>query len=133
MAKPRVRALEPFQVLAVRSGDWWALTCDQLPGFFSQCRRYREVERAAREGIALLLERDPDTIVVVPRTDLGDVLEKKIRERTVAVHELERSQQEVGLASAEVVRDMAELGLTQRDAADVLGLSFQRVGQLWPR
>ena len=42
-------------------------------------------------------------------------------------------QHEVGDASADVVRDMADTGLAQRDAADVLGLSFQRVGQLWPR
>ncbi|HJR26875.1 MAG TPA: hypothetical protein VJ804_15460 [Acidimicrobiales bacterium] len=124
-----------YQVRAERSGSWWALTVAEIPGLFSQCRRFREAEGVAREAIALYLDVDPDPERIVPVVTavLGDVLDKKVRERQALVQTVEELQLELGAASTEVVRDMADLGLTQRDAADVLGISFQRVGQLWPR
>ena len=122
-----------YQARAERSGDWWALSVAEVPGVFSQCRRYREAEGMVREALALLLDVAPDTIAVVVTPHLTDVVDKKIRERRRLVQELDDLQHEVGDASADVVRDMADMGLTQRDAADVLEISFQRVGQLWPR
>lgn len=122
----------PYQVIATRSGQWWAVTCPDLPGLFTQARRFREIEAMATEAIALLLDVDPTSVGVVVTAALGDELDRKIVRRREVLAELEVVQRDAAATSVEVLRHMAEVGLTQRDAADVLGISFQRVGQLWP-
>jgi hypothetical protein len=122
-----------YQATATRSGEWWAISVPALRGVHSQVRRFREAEEAVAEAIALHQDVGRSTFTVVVSAVLGDVLDKKIRNRRDLVRRVEDLQHELGFASVEVLTDMAELGLSQRDAADVLGISFQRVGQLWPR
>lgn len=123
-----------YQVKVERGSDgWWAITVPDLPGVFSQCRRFREAEGQARDAIALFLDVPVESISVLPTPVLGNVLEKKIRERRDLVQRVDDVQHELALVSVDLLRDMADTGMTQRDAADALGISFQRVGQLWPR
>lgn len=119
-----------YQAKAERSGDWWALSVPEVPGVFSQCRRIREAEGMVAEALALFLDVDPTMIAVVVIPVLGDDLDERIRERRAMVTQLEQLQRDLGSVSAGLLRSMIDAGLTQRDAADVLGLSFQRVGQL---
>ena len=51
-----------YRVRAVRSGGWWAITVPELPGVFSQARRFDQVEAMAREAIALMLDIDTNEI-----------------------------------------------------------------------
>ena len=52
------RAAHSYRVEAVRSGDWWSITVPELSGVFSQAKRLDQVERSAREAIAMMLDID---------------------------------------------------------------------------
>ena len=49
------KAAHSYRVEAVRSGDWWSITVPELSGVFSQAKRLDQVERSAREAIAMML------------------------------------------------------------------------------
>ena len=46
----------------VRSGKWWAIKADSLPGCHSQTRRRSKVEATARDAIALWFNADQDEV-----------------------------------------------------------------------
>ena len=52
------KAAHSYRVEAVRSGDWWSITVPELSGVFSQAKRLDQVERSAREAIAMMLDID---------------------------------------------------------------------------
>ena len=53
-----------YRVDTERSGRWWAITVPELRGVFSQARRRDEVERMARDAIALYLDVALDSFEV---------------------------------------------------------------------
>ena len=119
-----------FQVKAQRSGDWWALSVDGMPGVHSQARVLAKAESAVKEAIALVHDWDPDEFAVVVNPELpAGVLSRVIESRRM-VADAERQQHEAAIASREVAKALLASGLSQRDAAYVMGVSFQRVNQL---
>lgn len=54
-----------YQVNAERSGAWWALGLDDLPGVHSQAKSLHQAETYASEDIALATDEDPTNIAVV--------------------------------------------------------------------
>jgi predicted RNase H-like HicB family nuclease len=51
-----------YRVRAQRTRGWWAITVDDLPGVLSQARRRQDVEKMARDAIALYLDVPPDDV-----------------------------------------------------------------------
>jgi predicted RNase H-like HicB family nuclease len=118
-----------YRVTARHAGDWWALEVPDLPGVFSQAKRLDKAQTAAREAIAAMLDVEPETVRVeiepqVPEGARAAVhdLEEARRARAEAA---EREQQAAARAAAALTKE-----LSQRDAGQLLGLSFQRVSQL---
>lgn len=122
-----------YQVKARRSGDWWALSVDEHPGIHSQVRSLRQAETMIKEAITLALDADPDTFAVVVTHVLPKDVQRKVRESRLKVTALQHVQEETAALSREAARALLECGLSQRDAAEVLGVSFQRVSQLVQR
>jgi DNA-directed RNA polymerase specialized sigma subunit len=120
-----------YTARARREGKWWAISVEGLPGALSQVRRLDQAEAMAREVIALVLDVPEDgfDVVVVPELS---------QEHRDALAELDRAKEQYAesmAALAERQQKAASLlvregGLTVRDAATVLGVSFQRVSQL---
>ena len=52
------RASDTHHLTVVRSGKWWAIKADNLPGCHSQTRRRAKIEANAREAIALWFDAD---------------------------------------------------------------------------
>ena len=50
-AQPSVS--DTHHLTVVRSGRWWAIKADNLPGCHTQARRRSKIEATAREAIAL--------------------------------------------------------------------------------
>lgn len=120
-----------YQVKAIRSGGWWALSVDELPGAHSQSRTLRHATEAATEAIALLEDVDPATVSVVVTPVLHPDVEQVVIDSRRKVSEAQEAQQNAAALSREAARMLLDKeGLSQRDAADVLGVSFQRVNQL---
>lgn len=119
-----------FQVKAQRSGEWWALSVNGMPGVHSQVRVLTKAESAIKEAIALVHDWDPDEFAVVVTPELPKELLKRVVESRQKVAEAERLQHEAAHASREAAKALLASGLSQREAAHVMGVSFQRVNQL---
>lgn len=55
-AQPSVS--DTHHLTVVRSGRWWAIKADNLPGCHSQVRRRAKIESTARDAIALWFDAD---------------------------------------------------------------------------
>lgn len=119
-----------YQVKAERSGAWWALSVDDLPGVHSQAKSLHQAETYAREAIALATDEDPANLAVVVNPVLPRTVMRKVLASRQKVTALQHIQEETAALSREAARALIDSGLSQRDAATVLGVSFQRVSQL---
>ncbi|MHB8620126.1 MAG: hypothetical protein ACYDAG_11255 [Chloroflexota bacterium] len=120
-----------YTVNCQRSGGWWAITIPEVPGAFTQARRLDQVERMARDVMALMLGVPEDSFGIHLAPVLDDRAQKVLEQVDEAKGAAEDAQREamaaMDLAARTLVRDE---GLTVRDAGRLLGISFQRVSQL---
>ncbi len=120
-----------YTARAQRDGNWWAISVAGLPGALTQVRRLDQAEAMTREVIALVLDVPEDSFDVQVVPDLTEP-------QRAAMDELDQAKANYAAAAARVTerqQDVASLlvrdeGLTVRDAAVLLGVSYQRVSQL---
>jgi len=120
-----------YTARAQRDGNWWAISVAGLPGALTQVRRLDQAEAMTREVIALVLDVPEDSFDVQVVPDLTEP-------QRAAMDELDKAKASYAAAAARVTerqQDVASLfvrdeGLTVRDAAVLLGVSYQRVSQL---
>jgi DNA-directed RNA polymerase specialized sigma subunit len=120
-----------YTARARREGKWWAISVKGLPGALSQVRRLDQAEATAREVIALVLDVPEDSFDIVVAPELNE-------EHQEALAELDRAKEQYAKSMAALAERQKKVtlllvrdaGLTVRDAATVLGVSFQRVSQL---
>ena len=125
------RVARSYRVEAVRSGDWWSITVPELSGVFSQAKRLDQVERSAREAIAMMLDIDEAKVgaLEVDVTPPATVVELLKR-----LHDFVATANEATDAAAAARREAAQLlreeGLPIRDVGELIGVSHQRVSQI---
>jgi len=98
-------------------------------------RSYGRTLAAARDGIrhaaATWLDLDPDLIDVIEEIRLPDHVRDGVERALTRRQEFLVAQAAAGAATREAARLLVKsAGLSLRDAADILGLSAQRVQQL---
>lgn len=116
---------------ATRNGDWWAISIAGVPGAHTQVRRLDKAVDTARDLLSLLLDADPDSFDVRVDADLT-------QPERVALEGIDHAKANYEAARAEVTRRQIEAaallvkdeGLTVRDAAILMGVSYQRVAEL---
>ena len=113
-----------------RSGRWWAIDVPELPGVYSQARRLDRVEPMARDAIALFLDVDPATFDLRVETNLPSDLRQDVDAVGRLRAEADRLQAESSGAMRRLTHELLGRGLSVRDAAEILGISHQRVSQL---
>jgi predicted RNase H-like HicB family nuclease len=108
--------------------DAWNVHIEGLAGCQTYGRSLRQAQVRIREALAVWLDRDPDSLLI--RDELpaavASVAERVVRARG----EAERAGSKAQQATTDAVRRLTELGLSRRDAAELLGLSHQRIQQL---
>jgi predicted RNase H-like HicB family nuclease/predicted XRE-type DNA-binding protein len=119
-----------YTARARRSGRWWAIDVPELPGVYSQARRLDRVEPMARDAIALFLDVDPATFDVRVETNLPSDLRRDVDAVGRLRAEADRLQAESSGAMRRLTHELLGRGLSVRDAAEILGISHQRVSQL---
>jgi predicted RNase H-like HicB family nuclease len=111
------------------SGTWVA-TVPELPGVVTQSRRLANIPDLVRDAIELWLD---DTSVQID-LELVVVGAETARIAWDESRRLRADADEKAAESAKLARfavaDLSRLGLSMRDTAEVLGVSFQRVNQL---
>lgn len=108
--------------------DVWNVRIKGVAGCQTYGRSLRQAQGRIREALALWL--DVPSVEVRLRDQfpgaLAAVADDVIRARGAAERAGAKAQQQ----TVEAVRILTELGLSRRDAAELLGLSHQRVHQL---
>ncbi len=129
-----VRETTNYQVTVEREPGFWIVRVPEVPEVVTQARRMAEVKENARQAIAVWTDRPIDdidvTVTVVVPTVVQAALDEAQRLQREAGERLERA----GTATSEAARWLTkELGMTLREAAEILDVSFQRVAQLVER
>lgn len=108
--------------------DAWNVRIDGLEGCQTYGRSLRQAQSRIREALGLWLDRDPAALVIEDRmpTKLAAVAKRAHRARVEAERAGAKAQDEVAGAA----KALTDFGLSRRDAAELLGLSHQRVQQL---
>lgn len=115
-----------------RDGRWWVIKVADYD-ITGQAAHLKDAEIVAREITALWLDLDKDEIsaTVTPVLDKGiasafaTAAEEDERARNLAAH--------AAKLRSEAVRQLLDTGMTQKEAAGILGVSRQRIAQLAAR
>jgi predicted RNase H-like HicB family nuclease len=118
-----------IQIERDESGAWIARALD-VPGCHTYGRTLRQVKGRIREALGLWVDdaRSAELLVHVRLpAPVRNELRGALAVRRSAIHAQERAQERLRSA---VVEMTGTFGLSLRDAADLIGLSHQRVQQL---
>lgn len=120
-----------FSVTVFRENNLWVAVVDGLPGGATDVERFEGLHDAVHDLIATLQDIEPGAFWVQWRFRQGSYeLFDELRE----LRQWEK-QAELALANRDAARRaaigaMRQAGLSYREIADVIGMSYQRVGQL---
>lgn len=126
-----VNRRKTYTARAVRSGDWWAISVPGLRGLHSQARRLDQAEKMTREAITLFLDVPLDSVRVQVEAILPPGLGADVRRAKLVRLKADNVQEEAASATAKAARALVHgAHLTVREAAQILGVSHQRIAQL---
>jgi predicted RNase H-like HicB family nuclease len=137
MLRKRLAARLKFTVVYERDEHgWWVASIPAVPGCHTQGRTVAQARERIREALEVALDR-PDAERAARDAELLD----DVRLPAGVTEQIEASRSARARAAAEEERAQAatrtavvaltkRLGLSLRDAAELLGLSHQRVQQL---
>ena len=105
--------------------DAWNVRIDGLEGCQTYGRSLRQAQSRIREALALWLDRDPSKLVIEDRMParLAAVADRVSKARVEAERVGAKAQEQVAGAA----KALTDLGLSRRDAAELLGLPHQRI------
>jgi hypothetical protein len=123
--------MKTYTALCEPGERWWAIEIPEVPqGAYTQARRLGDVEHMARDLLSLIFEVPEDSFRVVVKPQLGPELDAAVARARKARVRAERAQHEAAEASTVAVTNLLALGLSMREAGQILGLSHQRVAQI---
>lgn len=124
-----VAIMAVYEVKAEQADKHWLLYIPAIDRW-TQARNLGEVELMARDLIALWFEIDEDSFEL----NVNYELPKDIKRHLEKASKLREQATKANAQSANEVREAAKLmhgrGLTLREIGKLLGVSFQRAGQL---
>ena len=108
--------------------DAWLVYIEGIEACHTYGRTLRQAESRIREALGAWLDRDPSRLRLEVRWPpaLMEVAEQVSRARDYATE----AGRDAAVKTARAVRRLERMGLSRRDAAEVLGISHQRVQQL---
>lgn len=115
--------------VTTRSDGWWAIVVPEVDGAFTQARRLDDVPRMAADAVGLLSGVDPSEVETTVELVLADDLASEVAAARQEVAAAAEAQRAAGARQRSAARRLRELGLTGRDASEVLQVSPQRYSQ----
>jgi predicted RNase H-like HicB family nuclease/predicted DNA-binding protein (UPF0251 family) len=127
---------EVFEVVCIRSGDWWAIEVPRVPGVHTQAKRLDQVPAMAKDAIALMLDVPEEEVEIsIRHTQLSSSRDSLAEQELIALAQepqelFERNTKFMARTRSVALQLVHDQGLTLRDAGALMGLSHQRVAQL---
>lgn len=116
---------------AVRSDDWWSVDVPEVDGLFTQAKRLDQIPAMVADAAELLTGVSADQVEVTLDYDIGDPAAlREIAEVKQRSAEAQRAVERASRTSRALVHDLRGRGLSMRDVATILEISYQRVAQL---
>jgi predicted RNase H-like HicB family nuclease len=111
---------------------WWIAEVEEVQGCRTQGRTVAQCRRRIREALALFVdEAVARKATLVDDVRLGGGVTRVVRRVAAARREADAVQARVQRDTKAAVKELTgRLGLSVRDAAELLGISYQRVQQL---
>lgn len=108
--------------------DAWNVHVKGIAGCHTYGRSLRQAQGRIREALAVWLDQEPATLTFSHRfpEPFAAVADEALRARSAA----ERADAKAHRRTVDAVKALTKLGLSRRDAAELLGVSHQRVQQL---
>jgi hypothetical protein len=119
-----------YHVTATRSGRWWALQCQEVPGALSQVVRLDQAEEYMREAIAFVAQVPAEEVQIEVLPEVPTEFTKLLHESEVARTEARRANAEAASRSRAAAKVLSDAGLPLRDIGTIMGISHQRAAQL---
>jgi predicted RNase H-like HicB family nuclease len=108
--------------------DAWNVHIKGLDGCQTYGRSLRQAQQRIREALAVWLDAEPATLTI--RDQLPEQLTAVTAQVSRARSAAERAGAKAQRQTVQAAKALTELGLSRRDAGELLGLSHQRVQQL---
>ncbi|WNV88626.1 hypothetical protein [Umezawaea sp. Da 62-37] len=121
--------MRTYHVEVTRDGRFWLIRIPEI-NRSTQALRYRDVPVMARELVEIMEKPDGAEYALDIEVTLPSAVQDHLARAEVLRAEAGRKQSEAAAESRAAVRELLSQGLSQREAGEVLGLSFQRVNQL---
>jgi hypothetical protein len=120
-----------YRATVAREPGWWIVTIPELD-LVTQARRLRDVQRMAADVVAVWLDVDPASVSVqVEDVAAPPAIAQQMAQAKQLLAQASEEQELANRLARDAVHQLTDdLGLTVREAAEVLGISAQRVAQL---
>ncbi|HEY3447279.1 MAG TPA: hypothetical protein VGK67_12980 [Myxococcales bacterium] len=116
-------------VFAKDPEGWWIVQVPSVPGCHTQGRTIEQGVRRISEALELF-DVNPKKVRLVRVFDLPKAAREAVERTAEARKRAEKEQERAQSALREAARKLAALGVSLRDAGELLGLSHQRIQQL---
>jgi predicted RNase H-like HicB family nuclease len=107
----------------------WLARVAEVPGCHTYGRSIRQAQRRIREALELWVD-DAEQAELLPKIRLPRQAQTAVRKAKAARARAARDQREAAEATQRATHCLASLGLSARDASEVLGISHQRAHQI---
>jgi hypothetical protein len=124
-----VASVKTYQVEVSRDGKFWFVQIPELSRA-TQALRYKDVSVMANELIEIMTGLARDEYEVQLTVHLPDAVNDHLARAEVLREEATKNNAAAAAESRAAVRELLAQGISQREAGELLGLSFQRVNQL---
>jgi predicted RNase H-like HicB family nuclease len=111
---------------------WWVVRVPEVQGCLTQARSIAEGRRRIREALALFIdEAEAEQANLVNDVRLPPAVLRRVRAVAAQREKAKKMREKAQDATRAVVNQLTRrAGLSVRDAAEMLGISYQRVQQL---
>ncbi len=124
-----VEEMKTYHADVTRDGKFWLIRVREIDRS-TQALRYRDVAAMANDLIEIMEDLRGDEYDLHLTVHLPSSVKDHQARAEVLRAEAQRKQAEAAAENRAAVQELLSLGLSQREAGDVLGVSFQRVSQL---
>lgn len=121
--------MKTYHADVTRDGRFWLIRIPDLDRS-TQALRYKDVSIMAAELVEIMTGLGNDDYDLELKVRLPSAVEDHLARAEVLRAEAERKRAEAAAESRAAVRELLASGVSQREAGELLGLSFQRVNQL---
>lgn len=122
-----------YTVTVSREEPWWVAIVEGLAGGATEARRLDHLEVEVRDLISGLTDAAEDSFDLEWNYALSPELERPVRQFLKARARRQAAEQDYTEAQERAVGALTSAHVSVRDAAELLGLSYQRVAQIRPR